>query len=85
MSYKPGIMRKLSKYLMILAFLVMPLFGNQALAGGVPPPPPDPGSEGDQDPPGGGASIGGGLLVLLSLSAGYGLKKVYDARRKLDE
>jgi hypothetical protein len=84
MSYKIGIMRKLIKYLIILAFLVMPFFSNQAMAGD-PPPPPDPGSEGDTDPSGGGASIGGGLLVLLSLSAGYGLKKLYNARRKLDE
>ena len=84
MSYKPGIMRKLIKYLIILAFLVMPLFSSQIIAGD-PPPPPNPGSEGDQDPAGGGASIGGGLLVLLSLSAGYGLKKIYDSRRKLDE
>jgi len=78
-------MKKLSKFLIVLAFLVMPFFNTQVMAGGVPPPPPDPGSEGDQDPPGGGAPIGGGLLVLISLSAGYGLKKLYDARRKLEE
>lgn len=75
-------MKKLSKFLIVLAFLVMPLFSTQVIAGD-PPPPPDPGSGGDI--PGGGAPIGGGLLILLSLSAGYGLKKLYDARRKIDE
>ncbi len=85
MIYKPGIMKKLFKFFIVLAFLVMPFFSTQVTAGGQPPPPPDPGSEGDQDPYGGGAPIGGGLLILLSLSGGYGLKKLYDARRKLEE
>lgn len=75
-------MKKMFRYLIILAFLAGPLISTQVMAD-EPPPPPDPGSEGDV--PGGGASIGGGLLVLLSLSAGYGLKKLYEARRKLDE
>jgi hypothetical protein len=32
--------------------------------------------------PVGGASIGGGLMILLSLAAGYGTKKIYEARKK---
>lgn len=76
-------MKRIIRHMILLAFLVIAsVFTNPILAG-EPPPPPPPGSEGDI--PGGGASIGGGLLVLLSLSAGYGLKKLYDARRKLDE
>jgi hypothetical protein len=76
-------MKRIIRHMILLAFLVIAfVFANPILAG-EPPPPPPPGSEGDV--PGGGASIGGGLLVLLSLSAGYGLKKLYDARRKLDE
>jgi hypothetical protein len=44
------------------------------------------------DPSGGGnpavggyAPIGSGLIILLSLGAGYGSKKIYDARKKLVE
>ena len=51
---------------------------------------PLPGQNGDGsstggDPVGGGANIGSGVAVLLTLAAGYGLKKVYDNRRKLEE
>ena len=37
------------------------------------------------NPVGGGAPITGGLLILLSLGIGYGTKKVYDLRNKLNE
>jgi hypothetical protein len=44
------------------------------------------------DPSGGGnpavggyAPIGSGLIILLALGAGYGSKKVYEARKKLVE
>lgn len=51
----------------------------------VPPPPPsDPGAGGNQ-PVGGGAPIGAGIGFLLVMAAGYGAKKVYDARKKLAE
>ncbi len=51
---------------------------------------PLPGQNGDGsstggDPIGGGANIGSGIAVLLALAAGYGLKKIYDNRRKLEE
>jgi hypothetical protein len=36
-------------------------------------------------PVGGTAPIGSGLVILLALGAGYGTKKVYDARKKLME
>ena len=35
------------------------------------------------NPVGGGAPIGGGLIIMLALAAGYGTKKVYDARKKV--
>ena len=48
--------------------------------GQAPPPPTQQGQSGNQ-PLGGGAPIAGGLGILLALAAGYGAKKVYDARR----
>lgn len=46
------------------------------------PPPPPPGSHGqtNNQPGGGAAPIGSGIAILLALGAGYGVKKVYDAR-----
>ncbi len=52
---------------------------------GQPMPGGDPSSGGDNPPVGGYAPIGSGLIILLSLGAGYGSKKVYDARKKLVE
>ena len=49
-----------------------------------PPPPSDPGASGNP-PVGGGAPIGAGAGMLLLMAAGYGAKKVYDARQKLAE
>lgn len=40
------------------------------------------------DPIGGGggtAPIGGGIVLLLSMAAGYGMKKVFDARIEFEE
>ncbi|MBN3034685.1 MAG: hypothetical protein JW861_03810 [Bacteroidales bacterium] len=49
------------------------------------PQPWDPtvgGGEGT-NPVGGGASIGGGLLVLISLAAGYGARKLYNLKKRI--
>jgi hypothetical protein len=48
-----------------------------------PPPPPGPGT-GD-DPIGGTAPVGSGLVLLISMGAAYGAKKIYNARKKLEE
>jgi hypothetical protein len=51
-----------------------------------PPPPPPPGGPGSDTPIGGGpAPIGSGLVMLISMGAAYGAKKVYDARKRLEE
>ena len=48
-----------------------------------PPPPPSPGTG---DVPIGGVPLGGGLIILLALAAGYGVQKLYNARkRKINE
>lgn len=49
-----------------------------------PPQPPEKGQIGDQ-PVGGSAPIGGGIEMLLLLGAGYGAKRIFDARKKLAE
>jgi hypothetical protein len=33
------------------------------------------------NPVGGGAPLGGGLIIMLALGAGYGTRKIYDARK----
>jgi len=54
-----------------------------ASASSPPPPPPGPGT-GDT-PIGGTAPIGSGIVLLISMGAAYGAKKIYDARKRLEE
>ncbi|MBE0663451.1 MAG: hypothetical protein IH597_13405 [Bacteroidales bacterium] len=75
-------MKILFKVLLLPAFLLM--FQLALNAQSSPPPPPGHGDPGNQ-PPGGGAPIGAGAGFLLLMAAGYGGKKVYDARKKLAE
>lgn len=50
------------------------------------PPPPPPPSPGTGDVPIGGLPIGGGLIILVALAVGYGVQKLYNARkRKINE
>ena len=58
----------------LLATLPALFFANAAIA--QPPPPPDEhGGDGDIAP----APIGSGLVILLTLGAAYGARKVYNA------
>lgn len=51
-----------------------------------PPPPPGGGhGQSGNQTPGGSAPLGSGIALLLTLAAGYGAKKVYDLRQKLDQ
>ena len=56
-----------------------------ASASAPPPPPPPPGGPSGSTPIGGTAPIGSGIVMLLSMGAAYGAKKVFDARKKLEE
>jgi len=56
-----------------------------ASASAPPPPPPPPGGSGGQAPIGGSAPIGSGLVILISMGAAYGAKKVFNARKRLEE
>jgi len=62
------------------------LIGLSAISIAQPPDPPGGhGSGGNQSPGGGLAPIGSGLIVLLGMGAAYGAKKIFDARKKLEE
>ena len=72
---------KITKATLILALFMG--WGFVAMAQGPPPPPPGGhGQVGDQ--PGGGAPIGSGMVLLLSLGAAWGGKKVYQAYKEVE-
>jgi hypothetical protein len=64
-------------------FLTLPVILATASAPPPPPPPDDPG--GSDSPIGGAAPIGSGIVMLVSMGAAYGAKKIYDARKRLEE
>ena len=71
----------------IIAFIIISLFiGMQGLFAQATTPGNPPGSPqaGDQ-PIGGGAPVGSGLVILLSLGAGYGAKKIYNYNKKRED
>ena len=69
------------KYLLIIVFTVFAL--NNFAQGG----PGDPGGspEGGNDPLGGGAPLSGGTLLLITIGAVYGSKKVFDLKNKSEK
>ncbi len=72
---------KLSKILTTLALLLTLSLGAIAQP---PPPPGEHGREENQSPfQQQHGPIGTGLAILLALAAGYGAKKVYDTRKRL--
>jgi hypothetical protein len=73
-------MKKVFKILVVSAFLLAgPIFLSAQ------PQPSDPNFGGGTTgggPIGGAAPIGGGLIIMLTLGAAYGAKKVYNIRKK---
>lgn len=69
----------LKKMILIIALVVTPFIVNQVSA---QPDTPGTGSSGGGHSMGGGAPIGSGIALLISLGAGYGIKKVYSHRKK---
>ena len=55
---------------------------NIANAQDVPPPPPGGHDLNGNQEKENGAPIGSGLLILLGLASGYGVKKIYDIKKK---
>jgi hypothetical protein len=77
------IMRKSIISLIITGLLILvPVIYSNASA---PPPPPPPGPGTGDVPIGGTAPIGSGLIILISMGAAYGAKKVYNVRKRIEE
>ena len=74
-------MKKRVKLLIVIAVIALATSMNAAFA----QPHPNEQSNGSSTggAPIGGAPIGSGLAILITLAAGYGGKKVYDARKKI--
>ena len=81
---KTDIMKKVIFNLVLVGLLIIvPVIMVSAAA---PPPPPPPGGPGTSDIPiGGSAPIGSGLVMLISMGMAYGAKKIYNARKRLEE
>jgi hypothetical protein len=77
-------MKKAIKIVLLTVFFItFTVALNSVLA--QPMPGDDPSGDLANPPVGGYAPVGSGLIILLSLGAAYGSKKVYNARKKLVE
>jgi hypothetical protein len=67
----------MKKIILLAVFVAISSFA--LLAQGPPPVPPTSANQGGTGPVGdsGGAPIGNGIVLLITLAAGYGAKKVY--------
>ena len=66
----------------ILAITAILMIGGFSLLAQAPPVPPTNAGTGGGPVGGGGAPIGSGIVLLISLAAGYGGKKIFDFRKK---
>lgn len=79
-------MKKVVKYLAAFTVLMLLSFSTSLLA--QPGPGTNPGGDPVGGPPiggggGGSAPIGSGIVLLITMAAGYGAKKVFDARKQI--
>ena len=76
-----------NKFKILAISLTLGLFiGISGISLGQPgPPPPSEHGQGGNQAPGGAAPIGSGLVMLLGMGAAYGFKKIYNARKRLEE
>jgi len=74
-------MKKIKSIAVIMILTALPMLLSAQ------PQPSDSGIGGGAggNPVGGGAPIGGGFLILLSLALGYGIRRIYDFRKKAME
>ena len=68
----------------ILMLSIVLMISGFSLLAQAPPVPPSSANNGGTSGPvgGGGAPIGSGIVLLISLAAGYGGKKVYDLKKR---
>lgn len=76
-------MKRILKFLFVVPALTLLLFSTSSMA----QPIAHSGSHADSRPPvgGGSAPIGGGVFILLTMAAGYGIKKIFDTRNSAAE
>lgn len=77
-------MKKAIRILLLTVFFITFTIAFSSLMA-QPMPGGDPSGDPNNPPVGGYAPVGSGLVILLALGAGYGTKKVYDARKKILE
>ena len=77
-------MKKAIRILLLTVFFITITVALNSLRA-QPMPGGDPSGDPNNPPVGGYAPVGSGLVILLALGAGYGTKKVYDARKKILE
>lgn len=77
-------MKKAIRILLLTVFFITFTVALNSLIA-QPMPGGDPSGDPNNAPAGGYAPVGSGLVILLALGAGYGTKKVYDARKKILE
>jgi hypothetical protein len=77
-------MKKAIRILLLTVFFITFTVALNSLMA-QPMPDGDPSGDPNNAPVGGYAPVGSGLVILLALGAGYGTKKVYDARKKILE
>ena len=76
-------MKRIIINLVVIVFFT--LLSTTAVLASAPPPPPPGGPGTGELPIGGSAPVGSGLVILLSMGAAYGAKKVYQLRKKEEE
>lgn len=77
-------MKKAIKIVLLTVFFITFTVALNSLIA-QPMPGGDPTSSGTNAPVGGYAPVGSGLIILLALGAGYGTRKIYNARKKILE
>lgn len=75
-------MKKITKTLSIILFVIALSFSVQNLFADAPPDPGGGGPGGGDQPVGGGTPLSGGLVMLISMGVAYGFKKVYNNHKK---
>jgi len=77
-------MKKAIRIVLLTVFFITFTVALNSLIG-QPMPGGDPSGGGTNPPVGGDAPVGSGLIMLIAMAAGYGTRKIYNARKKILE